>query len=95
MDKGTTVYRAYVCTTPGMYWIDEGTVTEIVLDGVPLVRLHSTLTPLDDKWHATKAGAKADAVAAIARQVGALQAKLDTLRDEVLHDSLTTEPVLA
>lgn len=95
MDKGTTVYRAYVATTPGNYWFDEGVVSEIVVDGVPLVRWFDSLVPLNDKWHTTKAAAKADVVKGLARQIGELQAKLDNLRDEMLHDALTTEEVAA
>jgi hypothetical protein len=91
MDSGTKVYRAYVATTPGQYWFDEGTVSEIVMDGVPLVRWHDSLVPLTDRWHATKAGASGVVVAELAKQIGALQAKLDTLRDEMLHESLTTD----
>lgn len=95
MDKGTKVYRAYVATTPGHYWFDEGVVSEIVVDGMPLVRWYDSLVPLSDRWHATKAGAKRDVVTAMARQIGELQAKLDTLRDEMLHEDLTTEEVAA
>ena len=95
MDKGTKVYRAYIATTPGTYWIDEGTISEIVVDGVPLVKWFDSLVPLDSQWHATKAGAKTDAAKGIARQVGELQAKLDKLRDEMLHEALTTEEVAA
>ena len=95
MDSGTKVYRAYVAMTPGSYWIDEGTISEIVVDGVPFVRLHDSLTPLTARWHATKAGAQADVVKEMAKQIGGLQAKLDTIRDEMLHESLTTEEVAA
>ena len=95
MDKGTKVYRAYVATTPGSYWIDEGTISEIVVDGVPFVRHYDSLTPLTARWHSTKAGAKADVVKELAKQIGSLQAKLDTVRDEMLHESLTTEEVAA
>jgi len=95
MDKGTLVYRAYVSDTPGLYWIDKGVVSEIVLDNVPLVRVHSVLTPLDSKWHETRSLALGDVATALARQIGGLQAKLDTLRDEMLHESLTTEEVAA
>lgn len=93
MDKGTKVYRAYIGTTHGRYWFDEGTVSEISLDGVPLVRWLNSLVPLNDEWHATKAGAQGDVVKVLARQIGELQAKLDTIRDEMLHDALTTEEV--
>jgi len=95
MDKGTKVYRAYVATTPGSYWIDEGTISEIVLDGMPLVRFHDSLTPMGSRWHATRAGAQAEVVKEFAKQIGSLQAKLDTIRDEMLHEALTTEEVAA
>ncbi len=95
MDKGTMVYRAYVSDTPGLYWIDKGTVSEIVMSGVPLVRLHEVLTPLDEHWHTTRAAALGDVTVKMARQIGGLQAKLDTIRDEMLHESLTAEEVLA
>lgn len=95
MDKGTKVFRAYIGSTPDMYWLDEGAVSAIVVDGKPLVQWGHMLVPLDDKWHTTKAGAQADIVAALARQIGTWQAKLDTLRDEMLHEDLTTEEVAA
>ena len=95
MDSGTKVYRPYIATTPGSYWIDEGVVSEIVVDGVPLVRFHDSLTPMASGWHATKAGAQAEIVKQIARQIGALQAKLDTIRDQMLHESLTADEVAA
>ena len=88
MDKGTKVYRAYICTTPGLYWLDEGEVTEIVMDGKQLIRVHNTLVPMDLNWHQIKGSAKADVVMALAKQIGGLQAKLDTVRDEMLHESL-------
>lgn len=95
MDSGTKVYRAYVAMQPGNYWFDEGTVSEIVVDGVPLVRWHDSLVPLTDRWHASKAGAQGDVVKGLVRQIGELQAKLDKLRDEMLHDALTTEEAVA
>jgi hypothetical protein len=95
MDSGTKVYRAYISLQPGSYWLEEGTVSEIVVDGVPLVRWYDSLVPLTDRWHTSKAGAQGDVVTAMARQIGELQAKLDTLRDEMLHDALTTEEAVA
>ena len=94
MNAGQNVYRAYVCNAPGEYWIDTGTITDIVSNGQPMVRMRSeVLVPLGKDWRATKADAKADAAARIARQIGAVQAKLDALREEILHDELTTEEV--
>ena len=92
LDAGTKVYSAYTSTlTPGLWWINEGELTDIVSSGVPLVRMHSLLLPLDSKWHVSKSQAKADAAFALARQIGELQAKLDTLRDEILHEALCRE----
>lgn len=95
MDKGTKVYKAYIGSTPGMWWVDDGTVSAIVVDGKPLVQYGTALVPLDERWHTTKAGANSDVVKALARQIGELQADLDKLRDEMLHDALTTEEVAA
>ena len=53
------------------------------------------MTALDERWHPTKGGANADIAAHLARTIGEWQAKLDTLRDEMLHESLTTEEVAA
>jgi hypothetical protein len=94
MDAGQKIYRAYVCSAPGEYWIDSGVLTDILSNGEPMVRLPSeVLVPLGKDWRETKAAAKADAAAGIARQIGKVQAKLDALRAEILHDELTTEEV--
>ena len=94
MESGQTIYRAYVCSAPGEYWIDSSVLTDIVSNGVPLVRLPSAVcVPLAGDWRETKAAAKVDAAAGIARQIGKVQAKLDALRAEILHDELTTEEV--
>jgi hypothetical protein len=94
MDAGQKVYRAYICQTPGDYWIDTGTITDLAVNGVPLVRMNGeVMVPLNDMWRETKAHAKADAAAGIARKIGAVQVKLDELRAEILHDDLTTEEV--
>jgi hypothetical protein len=94
MDAGQKVFRAYICQTPGDYWIDTGTITDLVVNGVPLVRMNGeVMVPLNDLWRETKVQAKADAAAGIARKIGAVQVKLDELRAEILHDELTTEEV--
>jgi hypothetical protein len=46
-----------------------------------------------DGWHETEADAKHDAWRELVRLSGKLQAKIDTLRDEMLHDRLTSEEV--
>lgn len=96
MDKGTKVYRAYIGISPGVHWVDQGVVTEISLNGVPLVdRGGGLMMPLDSTWHTTRAGANRDIVAHLARTIGEWQAKLDAIRDEMLHDDLTTEEAAA
>lgn len=95
MNKGTTVWRAYTAITPGNWWLEEGVVTEIVVDGVPLVRWLDTLVPLTDQWRASKTEAKRDAAMGIARQIGKLQVVLDELRDECLHEELASMEVPA
>jgi hypothetical protein len=95
MTKGTTVYQAYMCVSPGEFWINDGTVTGIVSDGVPLVLHGGVMVPLDATWHRTKTEAKRDAQAQLVRQIGRLQAKADALHDEILHEVLTTEEVAA
>lgn len=91
MDEGTKVYRAYICEDGATHWINEGVITGIVENGVPLVRFHAVLMPLDAKWHDTRAGAQADVATALARLIGELQARLDDLRGEILHATLTQE----
>ena len=93
MTTGQVLYRAYVCSKPGDYWIDTGETTDMTIDGKAIVKFAGSLIVRDDKWHTTEVEAKRDAVAGIARQIGAVQAKLDALRDEILHDDLTTEEV--
>jgi hypothetical protein len=95
MDAGTTVWRAYTAITPGNWWLEEGVVTEIVVDGVPLVRWLDTLVPLTDQWRESKTAAKRDAAMGIARQIGKLQVVLDELRDECLHEELASMEVPA
>lgn len=97
MDKGTKVYRAYVSTWDQRFtsWIDEGEVTGIVADGVPLVSIAKSLQPLDDRWHATRQQAQRDIHRGLVRFIGEMQAKADKLADELLHADLTTEEVAA
>ena len=91
MNEGTKVYRAYIFTDGIRHMIDEGVVTSVVENGVPLVRVSSVLVPLDAKWHDTRAGAQADVATSLARLIGELQGKLDGLRGEILHATLTQE----
>ncbi len=93
MEGGTRVFKAYVSEWDDRFthWLDEGTVTEIVADGLTLVRLNGVLVPLDDKWRATRIEAQRDVHAALVRHIGRIQAKADAMADEILHSTLTTE----
>jgi len=98
LDAGTTVYRANVFADPtsthSPYYIDTATVTEVVLDGVPMVRMHTLLMPLAGgigTWRATEAEAKRDAWRQLVQMAGKLQAVADKVMDEIEHDDLTQE----
>jgi len=92
MDGGTKVYKAYISTHDDrlIHWIDEGTVTEIVVDGNPVVRMSGVLVPLDGRWRATRVEAQRDVHAALVRHIGGLQAKADEMADQILHADLMT-----
>jgi hypothetical protein len=91
MDQGTKVYRAYTCMDQITYWIDEGVITGIVSHGQMLVRFNGVFVPLTERWHNTRVAAQADAADDLARRIGELQARLDDLRGEILHATLTQE----
>jgi len=98
MDGGTKVFKAYASEWDDRFthWIDEGTVTEIVVDGNPVVRMSGVvLVPLDDRWRATRVEAQRDVHAALVRHIGGLQAKADEMADEILHATLTTDEAAA
>lgn len=98
MDKGAIVYRAYASGTDGRFysWVDQGVVTEVVKDGVPLVALNGkTLCPLDDRWHLRRADAQREIYRQMVRFIGEMQAKADSLSDEILHADLASEEVPA
>jgi len=93
VDAGTKVFKAYISTHDDrfIHWIDEGTVTEIVVNGNPMVRMTGVLVPFDGRWRATRFEAQRDVHAAMIRHIGTLQAKADVMADEILHATLTTE----
>lgn len=90
---GTKVYSAYVSTVTGAEnsWVDEGTVTDLCLDGVPMVRVGNHLSPLDKKWHRHRHEAQREIHEALIRRIGILQAKADEMAAEILHADLMTE----
>lgn len=99
MDVGQRVYRGVVIdrlkdSTEYPYYMDEATVTSVEMDGKPLVRLVNLLMP-GHGWHTSEAAAKQEVVSELVRHIGALQAAVDRLRDEILHDHLTTEEAAA
>jgi hypothetical protein len=93
MDTPIKVYKSYVFDNQCDYYLWEGTLTDVEVDGVQMVRHGSSLSPLTEGWHFTKAGAKGDAAKRMAVLIGISQARLDKLRDEILHETLTTEEV--
>jgi len=93
MNAGTKVYRACIVGESGTFLIDEGTIIGTLPDGIEYVRFAGLLVPRDGQWHTTRGAALADVVIFFVRKIGEYQAKLDTLRDEILHCDLTTEEV--
>ncbi len=95
MDSDQKMWKAYVFTNECDFYLMEGTVTGIVIDGFEMIRHGSALVPISDGWRRSKTEAKRDAAAKIAVIIGQSQAKLDKLRDEILHEDLTTEEAAA
>jgi hypothetical protein len=94
MDAGTKVYRACIYNQDtGAFLIDEGTFVGTMPDGIDYVRFASLLVPRDERWHDARGAALAEVVIFFVRKIGEYQAKLDTIRDEILHASLMTEEV--
>jgi hypothetical protein len=91
MDTPIKVYKAYVFDQSCDYYLWEGTLTEIEIDGVQMVRHGSSLVPLTEGWNFTKTAAKRDAAQKMAVLIGKSQARLDALRDEILHEQLASE----
>ena len=97
MDAGTKLYEAYVWNDPinsnsGPFHITEGIVTGVVIDGQPMIRCRNKLEPLNERnWCATRSKAVETAWRELVRRAGALQSLADRIRDEMLHDDLTSE----
>jgi hypothetical protein len=85
------VYKAYVFDRACEYYLMEGTLTSVEVDGVQMVRHGSLLSPLTDGWNFTTTAAKSDAAMKMAVLIGESQARLDKLREEILHEHLCTE----
>jgi hypothetical protein len=97
MEKGTKVYQAYASGWDDRWtaFVQEGVVTDIVRDGVPLVSVGNSFTNLDDSWHQRRHDAQRDIHRAMLRFIGAMQAKADTLAEEILQADLMTEEAAA
>ena len=91
MEVGAKVYEGYVGVNAEHFWINEGTVSGVVVEGQPMVSHCNTLTPMGERWRATRVEAQADIVTQLLRRIGKLQATVDELKDEMLHAVLTTE----
>lgn len=90
----TKVYRGYVGTerhdNTRMTCIDEAVPTGIEIDGCEIVNWHGTYVPAAG-WLATPTAAKQQIVDKLVEKVGVLQAQIDRLKDEIVHECLTTE----
>lgn len=72
------------------HYIAEAEATCIEVDGIPMVRTGDILFPARD-YVATKTEAKQQIVDQLVRYAGVLQAEIDRLKDEILHETLTQE----
>lgn len=72
------------------HFIAEGEPTSTVLDGCAMVQVGNTLVP-DEGFVATRAEAKEQIALALVRYVGRLQAEIDKLREQILHEALTAQ----
>jgi len=95
MDAGTKVYRAHVVESSGWFSVDEGTIAGTMPDGIEYVRFVGLLVPMDERWHTARGAALADVTIFLVRKIGEFQAKLDTVRNEILHCHLTDDEVAA
>jgi len=84
MEVGTKVYEGYVGVNAENFWINEGTVSGVVVDGQVMVQYLHVLTPMGERWRATRVEAQADIVTQLLRRIGKLQATVDELKDEML-----------
>lgn len=102
MDAGQKVFRGKILYTledvlsrPSRAWyLESATGTGIEVDGKPLVRVHTVLVPAEG-WVGSEREAKQAVVTQLVRLIGGLQGELDRLRDELLHDDLTSEEAAA
>lgn len=101
MNAGQKVYKADVysvvegLTESNLYFLSVGTAAGVEFNGTPMVRYGDMLFPASRGWHETEAAAKQEAVDTLVRVAGRLQAVIDTLKDEILHEHLIAEEAAA
>lgn len=92
MDAGQTVYQPYVGTMLSekggvVTVIYEGTVTDIIADGQPLVRCGAgTLTKVSDNWFETRADANRAMATALAEIARGIHEQIDGLRTQLRNE---------
>lgn len=92
MDAGETVYRPYVGTMVSelggiVTHVYEGTVTDIIADGDPLVRSGSgTLSKASDGWYATRTEANRAMATALAEIARGIHEQIDGLRTQLRNE---------
>lgn len=92
MDAGQTVYKPYVGTMVSerggiVTHIYEGTVTEIIADGQPLVRCSGgMLSKVSDNWFETRADANRAMATALAEIARGIHEQIDGLRTQVRNE---------
>jgi len=96
MDARQTVYRGQVVRSFSshdgriLWYVDKATATGIEVDGAAMVKFHDMLIPARD-FTESQIQAKQQVVDELIRIVGTIQVQIDTLRDEILHEILSTE----
>lgn len=96
---GQTVYRGEIGSMLGSdltlgHWVTQATGTGIQIDGVDMVRMHTLVLPAEG-WVATKREANLQIIHQLVRHIGAVQAEVDRLRDEMLHEDILSEEAAA
>jgi hypothetical protein len=90
----TTVYRGHVSGErydgTRLVSIDEATTTGVELDGCEIVNFYGTYVPAAG-WCGSRTEAKQQIVDKLIEKAGILQAQIDRLKDEIVHECLTTE----
>lgn len=85
-EVGSKVFRAYVSTTFSadgglVTWVDEGTATGIVHDGVQLVSFAQggVLSPIREGWHSSRQEADREIIKRLKDKAGEIMAQAGRL----------------